>query len=301
MHRVGKNFSAPNALFSRTQVCYNDKKGKGGERILLSYREPLDSLIAQEEELVFINYRQSQGQMCPDHWHACAELLFVFGGSIEQTVNTTTKTLSAGDALLVSSGDIHGTLARTEDCYVGVVQFQDQGSHPSLFLSGQGEGKALSPLFSRLHEEATLCCPGYRLIIRGLLLESLGLLERWGEPLPGCVPLSSEALKWEEYIREHLLEGVSLSSAAAFAGYSESHFSRRFRQLTGMSFRSYLEEARMEAARKMLLEGLSLWEVSQSLGYDGASSFSRAFKRKFHQTPGQYQTAQQMHKTPQEM
>lgn len=269
--------------------------------MLLSYREPLDSLIAQKEVLVFINRCQNQGLMCPDHWHSCSELLFIFGGCVEQTVNSTSKTLSAGDTLLISSGDIHGTLALTEDCYVGVVQFQDQESHPSLLLPGEESEEDLSALFTRLLEESTLCRPGHRLIVRGLLLEALGFLERWRTPLPGCVPLSAEALKWEEYIREHLLDGISLSSAAAFAGYSESHFSRRFQQLTGMSFRSYLEEARMNAARKMLLEGLSLWEISQALGYDGISSFSRAFKRKFHQTPGQYQAAQQMHKTPQEM
>lgn len=269
--------------------------------MLLSYREPLDSLIAQEEIRVFINHRQEPGRMCPDHWHSCAELLFLFGGSVEQIVNSTTQTLSAGDTVLISSGDIHGTLSLTEDCYVGVVQFQDKDPHPSLLLPGKEIGDILSSLFTRLHEESTLCRPGWRLMVRGMLLEVLGLLERWGTPLPGCVPLSAEVLKWEEYIREHLLEGVNLSSIATFAGYSESHFSRRFRQLTGMSFRSYLEEVRMNAARKMLLEGLSLWEISQALGYDGGSSFSRAFKRKFHQTPRQYQTAQQMHKTAQKM
>lgn len=267
--------------------------------MVLSYREPLDSLISQKEELIFINYRQTRGLMCPDHWHTCAELLFVLGGSVEQTVNTTTKILHTGEALLVSSGDVHGTLALTDECYVGVVQFQDPGTHSSLFVPDHEN--ELSSLFTRLHQESTLQLPGYQLLIRGLVLEILGILERYGEPLPSCVPLSAEALKWEEYIREHLLDGVSLSSAAAFAGYSESHFSRRFRQLTGMSFRSYLEEVRMNAARKMLLEGLSLWEISQALGYDGGSSFSRAFKRKFHQTPRQYQTAQQMHKTAQKM
>ena len=269
--------------------------------MLLSYREPVDSLIEEQQERVFINQRQKAGVMCHDHWHICVELLFMLEGSAEQTVNSTRKTLHAGDTLLVASGDIHGTLSLTDGCCVGVAQLRDPSRHASLFLpSEKGE---LSPctVFTRLHEESTLQRPGWRLISRGLLLEILGTLERYGEPLPGCVPLSAEALRVEEYIREHLLEGVSLSSAAAFAGYSESHFSRRFRQLTGMSFRSYLEEARMEAARKMLLEGLSLWEVSQSLGYDGASSFSRAFKRKFHQTPGQYPTAQQMPKTPQEM
>lgn len=269
--------------------------------MLFSYREPVDHLIAAQEERIFINHRQRQGLMAPDHWHSCVELLFVFGGTIEQTVNSTQKLLQAGDTLLIASGDIHGTVALTDDCYVGVAQFEDPGRHASVLLPAQKGRTQLTKIFSRLNEEFTLRRPGYRLIARGLLFETMGLLERYGEPLPGCVPLSAEALKLEEYIREHLLDGVTLSSAAAFAGYSESHFSRRFQQLTGVSFRSYLEDAKMNTARKMLIEGLSLWEISQALGYDGISSFSRAFKRKFHQTPGQYQTAQQMHKTPQEM
>lgn len=269
--------------------------------MLFSYREPVDTLIAAQEERIFINHRQIPGLMAPDHWHSCVELLFIFGGSIKQTVNSTQKVLQAGDTLLIASGDIHGTISLTDECYVGVAQFQDPGRHASLLLPAEKGKTQIAQIFSRLNEEFTLCHPGYRLIARGLLLETMGLLERYGEHLPGCVPLSAEALKLEEYIREHLLDGVTLSSAAAFAGYSESHFSRRFRQLTGMSFRSYLEDVTMNTARKMLLEGLSLLEISQTLGYDGISSFSRAFKRKFHQTPGQYQTAQQMHKKPQEM
>ncbi len=71
-------------------------------------------------------------------------------------------------------------------------------------------------------------------------------------------------------------------------GMSRSSFSSRFQALVGAPPLRYLTRLRMNLAA-IALSGdtrLSLAEVSRQVGYDGESSFGRAFKRHFGVSPG---------------
>ncbi len=269
--------------------------------MILTYREPVEELLDSEHARIFINFRQEEGIMAMEHWHQCAELLYLFGGSVCQTINTCQMELHSGDTLLIASGDIHATKAITDTCYVGVSQFYSPFPHGTLYLPAQDAPNELSRIFSMLHEESTLRQPGYESISRGLLLQALGWMQRRAQPLSDSIPPTTEALRIAGYIQEHVLDGITLPAAAEFCGYSPSHFSRYFQKIMGCSFRSYLEEVKMRTAKKLLLEGISVSEASAMLHYDGVSSFSRDFKRKFGLAPGAYLERQQMHNKQQKM
>ncbi len=203
--------------------------------------------------------------MAKEHWHQCSELLYMFGGTASQVVNSTSITLNPNDCLLIYDGDIHSTSAVTEDCYIAVVQFRSPCPLGSLYLPADKSTPELARIFTLLNKEYTLKAPGYQTMIQGLLFQALGWLERLAQPLPDSVPLTAEAMRIAEYIQNHILEGVSLAGAAEFAGYSPTYFSRHFQKLMGISFRSYTEEIRMRTAKKMLLAGYPVSEVAQTL------------------------------------
>ncbi|HEX6971122.1 MAG TPA: AraC family transcriptional regulator [Limnochordia bacterium] len=72
---------------------------------------------------------------------------------------------------------------------------------------------------------------------------------------------------------------LSLSEAAAMAELSPEYFSHIFKAETGMTFRRYVVEARIERARQLLDEtGMSVTEIANALGYDDLALFSRQFK-----------------------
>ena len=62
-----------------------------------------------------------------------------------------------------------------------------------------------------------------------------------------------------------------------------------FKELTGMSFTSYLVHYRLELAAKQLLEtDQKVIEIAANCGFHNFSYFTRAFVQKYHITPGKY-------------
>jgi len=101
-----------------------------------------------------------------------------------------------------------------------------------------------------------------------------------------------EAAAWRRftaYIQEHLHDLGGVNELAGRAGYTRSHFSRQFRQQTGLSPRQYVINARI-ALTKELLRGtnLSVSEVAQRAGYAELFAFSRQFRQHTGTTPSRY-------------
>lgn len=81
-------------------------------------------------------------------------------------------------------------------------------------------------------------------------------------------------------------ERLSLPRAAALADLSADHFSRLFKEQTGVAFRRYAVEVRLERARHLLEEtALAVGEVAQVLGYGDVFLFSRQFKARYGIAP----------------
>lgn len=265
---------------------------------MLPYRENVEGRLGAGELSVFLNCRRTAGRWVEEHWHPCAELLCVFGGSARQRVNGAAFPLGVGDVLLIPPGAVHATHAVEDDCYIAVALFYQEEGGPGRYLPAGG-CPGMERLFSLLQEESTLGRPGSPLVVRGLLLQILGLLERFGAPLAEPAPSPGEARRLEEYIRARLPRGVTLGEVAAWAGYSPAYLSRRFPRLMGMPFKKYVDQMKAQAARGMLADGVSVAETAAALGYETASSFSRAFKRITGQTPtGCQGTGQKMDSIP---
>ncbi len=72
----------------------------------------------------------------------------------------------------------------------------------------------------------------------------------------------------------------SVADLGAAAGMSRSTFADRFRRLSGMSPVEYCTQWRMQRAYRWLAdEDIPVLEAALRCGYEGESSFSRAFKR----------------------
>jgi AraC family transcriptional regulator of arabinose operon len=70
---------------------------------------------------------------------------------------------------------------------------------------------------------------------------------------------------------------------------SSSHLQHLFKQQTGVCITQLLTEQRLlKAAHLLEASDLSIKQVAYAVGYEHASSFIRAFQRRFAQTPGDY-------------
>ena len=79
----------------------------------------------------------------------------------------------------------------------------------------------------------------------------------------------------------------TVAELASEVAMSRSGFAARFVDLVGESPKRYLTSWRMEVARSLLEDGLSILDVATRLGYGSEAAFSRAFKRTTGTPPSQ--------------
>ena len=78
----------------------------------------------------------------------------------------------------------------------------------------------------------------------------------------------------------------TLAQLAAQAAMSPSSLRSKFRQAYGCTVFDYLRDCRLEQARRYLLEGHSVQQAAWMSGYQHASNFSTAFRRRYGLSPG---------------
>jgi AraC-like DNA-binding protein len=92
-----------------------------------------------------------------------------------------------------------------------------------------------------------------------------------------------------EYMHANLADSVRLEDIAGTAGLSVFHFSRMFRDTTGMAAHRYLTEARVEKVKLLLLEKeQSLAAIAEETGFSDQSHMSKVFRRFAGTTPKQF-------------
>jgi len=92
-----------------------------------------------------------------------------------------------------------------------------------------------------------------------------------------------------EYLNHNYGAKLSAPRAAAMVGMSQSHFTRFFKQATGMTFVDYLTQLRVGKARQLLRDQtLSIAEISNLVGFCDQSYFDKRFKERFGKAPREY-------------
>ena len=92
--------------------------------------------------------------------------------------------------------------------------------------------------------------------------------------------------KMHLYFLAHLGQDIPVEKAAAFAGYSRSHFCRLFREYTGKGVHEYLLELRVNMAlHKLQNENLSVKEACNACGFEDSGYFCKVFRKFFGTTP----------------
>ena len=89
------------------------------------------------------------------------------------------------------------------------------------------------------------------------------------------------------YILDHVDRPMTLDALARHAGMSKYHFLRQFKAAYGVSPMRFFADARLDAARRRLLNASGgLEEVACAFGYSGQSAFSKAFRKRYGFSPG---------------
>jgi transcriptional regulator GlxA family with amidase domain len=90
------------------------------------------------------------------------------------------------------------------------------------------------------------------------------------------------------WIADNLRSDLSLTALAERASMSPRSFSRHYHKSTGRTPARAVEEIRIEAARRMLEQGVTVGQVSRRCGFGSEETMRRSFLRRLGATPSDY-------------
>lgn len=267
-----------------------------------------DEMHNQDIVMAKIVHRENNGKI-NIHWHNAFEIVFLLRGEISVIIENVDCPipLFESDSLLIPPGCAHDIQSHLDIADVLIIQF----FATSAMIAEHGIERSFNLLADEINtvrtirsqgkyasQAAFLCHEILRLhkeqdpLSNGIACGAIQmLLSYYSEEKPLSRALSSiddnrqlDLIKMCAYIDESGLGVVTLESVADYMGYSKKYFSLKFKEITGKSFKQFLDRLKMQEARRLLGEGKRVAEIANILGYSCVQSFYRAFKRIHHVT-----------------
>ena len=122
-----------------------------------------------------------------------------------------------------------------------------------------------------------------------VFLKRSGGQKQYSEPLEFQINSADRFADLASWMVEHMRGDLSLAALAKRVCLSPRHFVRRFKQTFGGTPAAFVENLRLDEARRRLSEHTQTIEnVASSVGFQSDDVFRRAFQRRFGVKPSSY-------------
>jgi transcriptional regulator GlxA family with amidase domain len=122
-------------------------------------------------------------------------------------------------------------------------------------------------------------------------LKRPGGQEQYSEPLQFQVQSTDRFADLAAWVLGHLDQDLSVEALAERTRLCPRHFSRRFKYAFGDTPAAFIEDLRLDDARRRLATSdINIESVASSVGFHSADAFRRAFERRFDVTPSSYRS-----------
>lgn len=238
----------------------------------------------------------------PPHWHEELEIIYVLEEDLVIGLHNEIYTVKPRNLFLINSGEVHFFVTPPKQSKRIILQFE-LSLFESLALTIQGQ-KITTPLIGPCHPNPSLHqdlerqillmeteysgkASGYQLAIKARLYDLIIILLRQVPMAPYSSLERNKHLKRLErleqvfkYVDQNHTREITLGEIAQAANFSVYHFTRFFKETTGMTFIQYLNSYRISKAVKYLTDTTDpITEVAFRAGFDSIKTFNRVFKQ----------------------
>lgn len=193
------------------------------------------------------------------------------------------------------------TVAMGEDEIPFHFQKGTETDNATEWLSFKEQNGEFQLLFQQLHFEYKARRVGFITVMQALVAQLLVYMHRTKIDQHPEVPKthlqSLENLL--TYIRLNCGSPITLMEAAAKLAISERQLQRQLTKLTGMTFTTYVQHARLDACCQYLRESSDkISDIAARVGYQDLKFFNQLFKKMIGVTPSQYRLGHTARKKP---
>lgn len=250
------------------------------------------------------------------HIHTAAELLYIREGSYTISLDDVQYEVYPGDLILFCSGAIHhgaagdmpknsyyvmkippslfiGFSKREIGAEAGMRFAFNHASRRCLWRDSELVGSEIKSVLDGIVREYEEGRYASEIAIRLKMMELLIAILRDEESVSSRAALSDSSTEQIYYVMDAVsrryAEDIDERALARECGMSYCYFSRSFRRVTGMTFKSYLNRIRISKAERLLFRNQStISEVASACGYNSVSYFISVYRSLTGKTP--YQT-----------
>ena len=234
------------------------------------------------------------------HWHSHFLLHLITDGSGVQEINNVSYRVQRGSVILLSPMDFHRNVVREDEqisfcairisaelLYQSLKDLCPLNAFP-LVTTLDGKNYETAKMLFRLllDEQDSRARFGYERFSTAIIdqLIILALRDHAGGFSVPPTKMRNALL----YAHCNFKSPIKATTVASHVGYSPNYFSAEFKRETGIEFRKYLQNLRLNFAMKLLkLSSLTVTEVCFESGFNSLPYFSQTFKKKFGVSPDQ--------------
>jgi AraC-like DNA-binding protein len=270
----------------------------------ITYRVSVNSYPIREEiSVLFAGQAQTEPShdVLPQVYDYYLVHMVISGKGIFRCLDKEYK-LQAGDSFFIFPGELVSYTADSDDPWAYQwVGFRGTDADRLLGQAGIGVHRSTVRASNRSRAEALFKQveyvleegdPGSNYAAGGFFRLLLAEYARINDAMTARSGAGSYTLESMERAARWLMvqysQQISIEAMARQLGYHRTHLSKLFKQHTGLSPMNFLLNIRMERAKSLLLQPLTVEQVASSVGYRDALYFSKQFRKYFGMSPTQY-------------
>lgn len=251
------------------------------------------------------------------HYHDFHKILILVGGDVTYCIEGHTYELAPDDIVLVRAGEVHKPVIRSDTPYERIIiyvspDFLEEYSNPKADLSlclkqtftaagdvpshvlrlhaprGGKPGAAVRALDASLNDRDFASGLHQKLLFLEFMIQlNRAALHDHIEFL-GDSASNEKILAILSYLNRHLTEDITIDDLSSHFYISRYYLMHTFREQTGYTIGSYLSAKRLFLAKELIAEGRPITDVCYACGFKNYSTFSRAYKKSFGESPREF-------------